>query len=318
MTILIVAIVLLALLFLGYIIHVRRKVVKIKVQNEKSIILLRANLQHEFEQQRDAAMASVAPMEKTLEEKDSLLKDKDSLLKEKDSLLKELEEALRLKDTALSVLREESESKDRQMNALNDELEILRSSIPSSDPVPTPVPVEFEEQAVPAEEMVNETVLSEPEDNSAALVDEKPKDDSAALLDEQPEDDPTAVQDRKSEVIRSMRKMIIWQMETGQTLLELKGLKKGEIIPDGQWADLEQFLEQIDDHFVSRFSQKFPDFSEKDMRLMMLLRIRVPSKNIAMLYGINEKSVKQKLFLFKAKVGMESDPTSLRDYIEEF
>lgn len=51
---------------------------------------------------------------------------------------------------------------------------------------------------------------------------------------------------------------------------------------------------------------------------MMLLRLKLPQKSLASIYCISEKAVKQKLFLYKERVGIQNEQISLRKYIETF
>ena len=51
---------------------------------------------------------------------------------------------------------------------------------------------------------------------------------------------------------------------------------------------------------------------------MMLLRLKLPQKALASIYGISEKAIKQKLFLYKEKVGIKGKSQSLREFIETF
>ena len=51
---------------------------------------------------------------------------------------------------------------------------------------------------------------------------------------------------------------------------------------------------------------------------MMLLRLGVPTRQLALIYNISEKSVKQKLFVCKGKVGISGEKASLRDFIRAF
>lgn len=50
----------------------------------------------------------------------------------------------------------------------------------------------------------------------------------------------------------------------------------------------------------------------------MLLRIELPAKTIANIYCISEKSVRQKLFMLKKKVGLDSSSRSLRTFINGY
>ena len=50
----------------------------------------------------------------------------------------------------------------------------------------------------------------------------------------------------------------------------------------------------------------------------MLVRLKIPYEGIASIYNIKEKSVKQRLFLFKKKLGLEKSKVSTREFIEEY
>ena len=51
---------------------------------------------------------------------------------------------------------------------------------------------------------------------------------------------------------------------------------------------------------------------------MMLLRLQLSQKTLASIYCVSEKAIKQKLFLYKDKVGIKNEHFSLRNYIENF
>lgn len=74
----------------------------------------------------------------------------------------------------------------------------------------------------------------------------------------------------------------------------------------------------VEGDFVTRLHSTFPDLSDDDIRLMMLLRLKMPTKALSLIYGIGEKSIKQKLFVYKTKVGISGEKTSLRTFIEAF
>lgn len=89
-------------------------------------------------------------------------------------------------------------------------------------------------------------------------------------------------------------------------------------LEETDWEEIELFLENTDNKFVSRLKDSFPTLSTKDIRLLMLVRLNLPAKTMARIYSISEKSVKQNLFLFKGKLGIQQGKDSLRKYIEEF
>ena len=89
-------------------------------------------------------------------------------------------------------------------------------------------------------------------------------------------------------------------------------------LEETDWEEIELFLENTDNKFVSRLKDSFPTLSTKDIRLLMLVRLNLPAKTLARIYCISEKSVKQNLFLFKGKLGIQQGKDSLRKFIEEF
>lgn len=50
------------------------------------------------------------------------------------------------------------------------------------------------------------------------------------------------------------------------------------VLSDNEWTELEVFLDSVEDLFVSRLKQKHPNLSKADLRLMMLLRLRLSQK----------------------------------------
>ena len=90
------------------------------------------------------------------------------------------------------------------------------------------------------------------------------------------------------------------------------------VLSDNDWTELEVFLDSVEDLFVSRLKQKHPNLSKADLRLMMLLRLKLSQKTLASIYCVSEKAIKQKLFLYKDKVGIKNEHFSLRNYIENF
>lgn len=87
------------------------------------------------------------------------------------------------------------------------------------------------------------------------------------------------------------------------------------VLDDNDWAEIEEYLNLTSNGFVSNIRDAFPSLEEKDFQLMMLVKINLPAKSMANIYGISEKSVKQKLYVFKKKVGIDQDCISLRDFV---
>ena len=116
-----------------------------------------------------------------------------------------------------------------------------------------------------------------------------------------------------------MSKMLMQRLDFARLLDNLQSDTVNRYkMKDEDWRELEQFLDVTQNLFVHRLREQFPQLSEDDLRLLMLLRLRMPAKVLADIYGIAEKSVKQNLFLFKKKVGLEGSSQSLRTFVEQF
>lgn len=89
-------------------------------------------------------------------------------------------------------------------------------------------------------------------------------------------------------------------------------------LTDNDWEEIEVTLNSTDDEFVIRLKNEFKDLTQKDLRFLMLVRLKIPYEGIASIYNIKEKSVKQRLFLFKKKLGLEKSKVSTREFIEEY
>lgn len=119
--------------------------------------------------------------------------------------------------------------------------------------------------------------------------------------------------------LSTMRGYVLKKIDVAQKLAKLREMKDGHVeLVDEDWKEIRVFLSSVDSDFVERLQKEFPSLNEEDIRLMMLLRLKMPAKTMAVVYGISEKSIRQKLFVYKSKVGIEDKKTSLREFIEAF
>ncbi len=119
--------------------------------------------------------------------------------------------------------------------------------------------------------------------------------------------------------ISMIRNFLKQKIEIVRRLNSLEGaVEKHLFLTEADWQEITMYLDGADNMFVTRIKQQFPSLREKDIQLLMLIRLRVSTRNLASLYGISEKSIRQNLFLFKSKVGIVENNVSLRDFIENF
>ena len=96
-----------------------------------------------------------------------------------------------------------------------------------------------------------------------------------------------------------------------ETRLKLK-------LDDKAWAEIQAYLEACEGSFVTRFKEKYPDISDSDFRLCMLLRCGFSNPELEQVYSIAAQSVKTRQLFLKDKLGLEDKTISLRQYIKQF
>ena len=119
--------------------------------------------------------------------------------------------------------------------------------------------------------------------------------------------------------IKVLRDFLLKKISIAQKIERIKDTPEcRKILQEDDWEQLEVFLNSVDNMFVSRIKERFPLLTDKDIQLFMLLRLQIPANRIASIYSISEKAVKQKLYLYKEKVGLVGEKMSLRAFIETF
>lgn len=96
-----------------------------------------------------------------------------------------------------------------------------------------------------------------------------------------------------------------------ETRLKLK-------LDDKAWAEIQAYLEACEGSFVTRFKEKYPDISNNDFQLCMLLRCGFSNPELEQVYSIAAQSVKTRQLFLKDKLGIVDKTTSLRQYIKQF
>lgn len=119
--------------------------------------------------------------------------------------------------------------------------------------------------------------------------------------------------------INTMRDFLVRKVDIINKLESLKSNGKRKLIlSEEDWEEIEIFLNNTDEDFVIKLHRSFPNLTTKDLRFMMLLRLRLPNSSLAVIYNIEEKSIRQNLFLIKKKLKIEGKNTSARRFIEDF
>ena len=120
--------------------------------------------------------------------------------------------------------------------------------------------------------------------------------------------------------LATMRKYILSKIKISKKIEELKGNRDKSVrLTDEEWEEIRMFIDNTEENFVFRLKENFPELTDDDMKFMMLIRLNLPSKAMAQIYGISDKSICQKLFVYKSKVRLEKkEKVSLREFILNF
>lgn len=122
---------------------------------------------------------------------------------------------------------------------------------------------------------------------------------------------------RRDMSIKQMQSYIYDHLSIASKLLAINDETMNMPMTAAEWTELEVYLNTTSDDFVKRLLDAHPDIDEMVLRFCMLLRLGLTNRQMAVVYGIAEKSVKQKAYTYKNKLNVVPDGVSLREYIEK-
>lgn len=121
----------------------------------------------------------------------------------------------------------------------------------------------------------------------------------------------------KDKSMTAMQSYIYDHLTIASKLLAINDETMNMPMTNAEWTELEVYLNTTSDDFVKRLRNVHPDIDKMVLRFCMLLRLKLTNRQIAVVYGIAEKSVKQRAYTYKNKLNSVPDGVSLRDYIEK-
>lgn len=161
-----------------------------------------------------------------------------------------------------------------------------------------------------------ETKMLEEDLKKKELQFEVQKAEAARELDKQMHDEKMKHREIQ---LATMRKYILSKINIAKKIEQLKGNKEKSVaLTDEEWEEIRIFIDNTEDSFVFRLKEKYSELTDDDIKFMMLIRLNMPSKAMAQIYGISDKSICQKLFVYKSKVGIDKEKKSLREFILKF
>lgn len=112
-----------------------------------------------------------------------------------------------------------------------------------------------------------------------------------------------------------MRQFLIRKIELFNKLSPSDKSSVNLLLEEMEWQEIEAFLENAENHFVSKLHKRFPLLDLSDYRFMMLLRLDLPSKSLARILGVNEGTIRHKSYMLKQRLEITDKSVSLRQYL---
>ena len=103
-----------------------------------------------------------------------------------------------------------------------------------------------------------------------------------------------------------------------ETVKKVRHGEDGANISPKDWKEIISFLNGADNLFVERIMAAYPNLSQKDYQLLMLIRLSFSNLQLANIYHISESSMKQKLYEAKSLINLTDKTLSLRQFVLNF
>jgi DNA-binding CsgD family transcriptional regulator len=96
---------------------------------------------------------------------------------------------------------------------------------------------------------------------------------------------------------------------------DIKYLISQYLRSDKELADFNKQVELLQQNFLYALSDEFPDLSENEKQLCVLLRLEISSKDIALMRNVSEKSVHMARYRLRKKMKLDSND-NLVEYLK--
>ena len=120
---------------------------------------------------------------------------------------------------------------------------------------------------------------------------------------------------KKDTMITLLREHIMDKSEIMEMLRQNRGNNRRIIIDTHNWREIEATLDSVDNGFVSRLRHDYPKFSEEDIRLCMLTRLKLSNNALANIYSLTVSAVQHRKQKLKKEGFGITDPTVSLEHI---
>ena len=94
-------------------------------------------------------------------------------------------------------------------------------------------------------------------------------------------------------------------------------LANSRILTEDDWDQFRELFNQAHDGFIPKLMQAHPQLTSAEQRLFLLMKLELPTKQIALILGVSPDSVKKGRYRLKQKIGIDN-AVKLQSYVSNF
>ena len=112
---------------------------------------------------------------------------------------------------------------------------------------------------------------------------------------------------KQSEMIENIQTILDAETDFNKLKNEIKKAIKINAVNKNEWETFETNLNQIHNEFIIALSKKFPDLTNKDIKLCIYLKMNLSSKEIAPILNISFRGVELHRYRLRKKLNLNKE-----------
>lgn len=117
------------------------------------------------------------------------------------------------------------------------------------------------------------------------------------------------------ELERSQQKLTA--QDTQAIAAHIQTLHQSVILTDSDWQEFKKLFDQVHPTFFEKLHDKYGDLSPAEIRLLALLKLTIPSKEMAFMLGVSIDSLRKSRYRLRKKLEHLQADTDLKGLIEQ-
>jgi hypothetical protein len=108
----------------------------------------------------------------------------------------------------------------------------------------------------------------------------------------------------KNDVLNEFKDQVMTLRNSGkqqEIVAALQQLKSKNIITEKDWLEFKALFEKVHPGFLKKLFRRYPDLTQAEIRLAVLIRLNVSTKTMAGMLGISPQSVRQSRYRLRKK-----------------